>query len=96
MQTRTFDDKAFMSDPNKWPCWPFLPVKRYTAQAGPGPVCGLILAVEGQMTTVYFASMFRTEGRVGELTTDFIKNEAIKRTVYEDIDKLLADGWIVD
>jgi len=79
-------DREMMSDPTTWPNWPLLPVKRYEDN---DIECAVIRAVQGQMTWVVCVSFW---GLVDKSET----LEGAKVLKYESLDKLLADGWVVD
>jgi hypothetical protein len=86
--------KEFMLDPNQWPNWPVLPVKRYDGTKPSGfPECAVMVACEGLLTTVFMANMY---GLVGESVGAMIRDLEVKRVEYADIDALLDDGWRVD
>lgn len=78
------DDKKMMETPADWPMWPKLPLKRLHPVTGFIQL-GVMVAVEDQLTTVFTVSLFE------EINT----NETPK-IVYDDIDALLADNWVVD
>lgn len=85
-------EKALMQDPDDWPCWPMLPVKRYSTKEGSWPETGLMIAKSnvagGVEPTVYMLNLF------GEHTIkEFIE---CKKHKYESLDALVDDGWIVD
>jgi hypothetical protein len=76
-----YDHKAMMLDPNRWPQWPVLPVKQF----GSGfPECGVMVESDGIQPKVYLTNLFALD----------LANAEVKE--YEDIDELLADGWVVD
>lgn len=94
------DDREFLLTPTAWRRWPFAPVKRVNKTTTRMEL-GLIIAMEGQTTTVYIANLFENGDRVGELRKDFIDNPTYSpdkgtKYVYNTIDELLADGWVVD
>lgn len=83
MTNRTHDQhKAFIQDPDQWPRWPHLPLKRKGSYdigylyGDPPP--------SGQPITVHVGGNIYHPGL-----------EATKK-VYEDVDAMLDDGWIVD
>lgn len=89
-------DRKFMQNPNQWPNWPVLPVKRYTPGAV-GPGCGFILAVENHMTVVFDGMIF--DPRATEAATGAIQARdlsTVPHHKYDDVDALLDDGWMVD
>jgi hypothetical protein len=88
-----FDHKAFMEDPEKWPSWPLLPVKRYTEKPRGGlnlPDCALLyddLSRTGVAPTVYLENLFTA-------TPESMKTA--EKIEYQDFADLIADGWVVD
>lgn len=76
-------DLRFLQDPNLWPAWPFLPLKRYNATGG-WPEFGYVVAVKGQLTSIRKGNMFGA------------KSDDPVTWVYETPEALLADGWEVD
>lgn len=88
------EDKAFISNPDKWPYWPALPVKRYDkTKPGSFPECGLILA--DTLTRVYHnVSVFGLDEKPGKTWSEKLKD--VPTTDYLNLDALLADGWVVD
>lgn len=85
-----FDHKAMISDPDRWPCWPFLPVKK---RGNPPSISGKTLGllcyteefVERKKVVVYHVYLF-----------DVIDLTACPTTEYASIDDLVAAGWEVD
>ncbi len=79
--TEPHDDLSFIKDPNQWPQWPQLPVKRYVN----GMEVGVIIEVRtGVEPVVYLKNLYT------RFTDDTPK------LTYGSIDELLADGWMVD
>lgn len=77
------DHAAMIADEDRWPCWPRLPVKRYTDNSA-WPEIGVVIA--GEKTTVRLATLFDDKATLLAATTK----------VYPSIDAMLIDGWIVD
>jgi hypothetical protein len=77
---------AMMQEPNRWPKWPVLPVKRRHDKGG--PECGLM--IEGR-PTVYIANMFTLTP--GALMPQLETTQSFGYPSYND---LVNDGWIVD
>jgi hypothetical protein len=82
-----------MQAPNRWPTWPFLPVLR------------LLPDGSKQLGVLYDAR--HASGRMGYSSTVFLQNlfllPAVEakllsgpRCVYDSLDALLDDGWLVD
>ena len=91
-----FNDKAFIANPGKWPNWPLLPVKRHTKDRS-GPECGILIDNQPigdkldpehkSLRTIFLTSMFALK------KTDL---KTVEKKEYESVEKMLADGWIVD
>jgi hypothetical protein len=78
-------ERQMMLDPMRWPCWPWLPVKRYSETPGQPPDCALIYAddtVDGQPVTL-FEHPYKTK-RPDRLET------------FANVDAMLDAGWVVD
>jgi len=52
------DDKAMMSNPDTWPMWPFLPVKREQPDSVVYET-GVMIAIKEQRTTVFLINFWR-------------------------------------
>ena len=80
-----------MRDRGNWPMWPVLPVKRPSTTGYGFPDCGLMVAWEGNLTTVFHASMF-------ELKSGAFKEVfgSLPHTRYTDYEAILDAGWVVD
>ena len=81
---KEFDHLAMMKNPNNWPQWPILPIKRPDKQHG--MECAIMYA-EGK-PVIYFVNMW-------ELSKETKWSELPKK-IYESFESLLADGWVVD
>jgi hypothetical protein len=79
-------DMEMMSSPIEWPYWPRLPVKRSDPKWEGQIEVGVMMAVEGHLTTVFLQSMYSTID---------MKDES-KKIVYADVKAIQADGWVVD
>ena len=92
-QREEFDHVTFIKDPVRWPCWPLLPVKKYTSQVS-FPTVGLVFAIQGySLHTVYETNMFdlcHDGDNMQEKLAKVTKHE------YESVEAMVADGWIVD
>lgn len=89
MQKVNFDNKKMMMDPDSWPCWPYLPVKRKNYSLKDKNL-GLLTADGGkEEKTIYHVYLFALPKTLQE----FLNSPT---TVYPNIDELLADGWVVD
>jgi hypothetical protein len=77
-------DLQMMKTPDIWPMWPRLPLKKRNLETGQVDV-GLIMAVEGMLTTVWHVTMFET-----------VTPDVTPHMVYESYEAITDDGWIVD
>lgn len=75
----------FMRDPNEWPRWPLLPMKRRGAR-GQFPDCGFL--VTGQGPVIHRAAIYQVE--VGTRWDSF------SREMYESFERLYDSGWEID
>lgn len=87
MDVKEKPDYSFVLNPQKWPNWPFLPMKRYV-QNKHLPEFGVIMTRMG-LSTIFDANLF-----------DLPKTEegwkALKHKKYSSVEEMLQDGWIVD
>jgi len=88
----TMDDRGMILDPEFWPRWPLLPVKRYP-KAG-GMECGFLVAAENVRWTVFLESIYGL-AKYGQSLKE-VAEKIPNKIEYADLDALLADGWIVD
>lgn len=88
------DDAAFIRNPDDWPVWPYLPVKKSgRVELGIdnktiGILCCTDELVNKGQPTVYHVYLF-----------DLPKKGALKdapKTDYPTVEAMLADGWVVD
>jgi hypothetical protein len=84
--------KKMMENPDLWPVWPVLPVKRHTNDSS-WPETGVIMAVKDWMTTVCILNMFSIPSGTSVLE---VRKMASKEYMYDSVDALLDDGWVVD
>jgi len=86
------DDKQMMMEHQGWPLWPFLPVKKRSDKPGEWPTCGVITVDDDGKNTV--PTVY--EQSVDEIARDgvFDKRKVLRK--YENIDSMVADGWVVD
>jgi hypothetical protein len=82
-------DEKMMADPEQWPRWPCLPLKKLGPR-GQMPEHGFLLAQEGMLTTVHIGSIFSVE-RVNEAARGVGKSIA-----YPSTGAIVAAGWLVD
>ncbi len=74
--------RSMMLDPERWPAWPFLPLKRYVE--GAGLDVAVLAAAPRDGRTVAFAV-----GNMFDRTT-------VERVEKRTVESVLADGWVVD
>jgi hypothetical protein len=79
------DDLAMMRDPDRWPVWPQLPIKRN--KDGAPLELGRLLNTSLKDDTV--APIVR----LGTIFEPWSNAETIE---YPDLEAVVADGWIVD
>jgi hypothetical protein len=77
-------DKAFILQPNNWPMWPFLTLKRYNAQNE--LQVGFLVDAASERNTVFLGNLFTTKGQT----------DGLEKIRYICLDALLSDGWKVD
>jgi hypothetical protein len=79
-----FNDLEFVRNPNDWPMYPYLPLKRRGHLNNTGFICA-----DGASRTIYLANIFAVmEGEVEIANTEKI--------IYSSLEELLKDGWMVD
>lgn len=87
-KTRTLDDAQMIRDPDRWPAWPFLPLKRRDNSLESKNLA--VLCADGKDTyTLYHVYLFDLPK-----SPEGWKNSP--QTTYASIEALLQDGWIVD
>lgn len=77
-----------MKDPNKWVCWPILPMKKVVRKSELQD-SGFMLATGEPI--VYLKNMYDLKGGT---VKDIMKNTPSK--TYESFDAILDGGWVVD
>lgn len=85
------DDKAMMSSPDRWPRWPWLPMKRHVNGHSDLDL-GLLHAdaFPDQPCKIYKGNLFEGKLHYFPLADQAFWSE------YPNFDAVLADGWIVD
>lgn len=81
------EDAEMIANPDRWPAWPILPVKR---RGWMDDDCNLgVVLDEGTRSTVYHVNICdlpkTQEGWIGAA-----------KTHYATVEAMLKDGWIVD
>ncbi len=79
-------DKLIIRDPNKWPQWPYLPVKKHLRYE---LKCGVIIEDGAKDVTIYMTNLFNLPKTSAEF-------KALPQVKYNSVDELLNDGWEVD
>jgi hypothetical protein len=81
--------REFLADPNKWPNWPYLPMKKYPKGGVGNSVLGIVVEGVDLKSVVYETNLFSLpktpEGWV-----------ALPKHEYITLQALMNDGWIVD
>jgi hypothetical protein len=83
----------FLTNPKRWPVWPFLPLVRHTS-AGEDD-CGLLCDMEnwhglaGHRCTVFVTNLFL----LPETLDEFLD---LPKEVFDTFEELLEAGWRVD
>ena len=82
-------DKQFIESPNKWPRWPFCPMRKRDEKEHFSFRIGLLVETgePNWKSTIYLD--------VNMYNQDMNLKEAEKKT-YSSVDEMQADGWIVD
>ena len=88
MTNRQTEDIEMIRDPNRWPNWPFLPMKQYTNDSE-YIRCRILTPAEEGGYNMYNANLFRLPDNPEELKKTFVKHYALAEAV-------VLDGWIVD
>lgn len=88
------DDKQMIENPNRWPFWPVLPIKRRRALDRPEvavitPDYPAIVIHVGLYEVDRVKLVIHQLNRGGDV-------EGARITKYTDVDALLDDGWVVD
>jgi hypothetical protein len=79
---------AMISDPSRWPCWPFLPLKRPKAGGTWPPDMGLLWAGSGGLT-VHACNLLVVPPTAAEF-------RSLPSQTYASAEEMLDDGWLVD
>lgn len=85
------DDLKMMQDPNLWPAWPRLPMKRYPD----GPMeTGVLIENMAAYEYLWMPGVSALEHISGEM----IRREAIRfrRDNVAKLQEILDDGWMID
>lgn len=79
------EDLQMMQDPDEWPYWPQLPLKRRFRDKPrkPGPMYGFLVAIP-ELRPIVFV------GLIGAV------QENRPTIEYSSFEELLEDGWLVD
>ena len=84
----TFNDLEMMKDPYKWPCWPFLPLKRRNHDLSSKNL-GILLDDGKKTRTIYHVYLYA-------LPTTSEGWRTAPQTIYESEEAIRQDGWVVD
>ena len=80
----------FLKDPDRWPLWPLLPIKR--SRPKQGPECALMFA--SGKPEVIFGDLYALDSRPGESYSE--KFAGLQRKEYPTFEAMVADGWRPD
>lgn len=90
-ETKNRDDRAFIEDPDNWPQWPLLPMKRIDSNQR--LECAFIVSGDSGVK-LYRGNIFAIYERPGNTLAEKLTDVPIYK--YESVDALLADGWVID
>lgn len=82
------EDREFMLNPELWPMWPALSVKRRKPGGG-WPDLGILLDSHASEPTVYLTTLH-------DLVVNENALEVCTKETFKDVDEMLQAGWIVD
>lgn len=77
-------DLEFIADPDRWPMWPLLPLKRHKA-GETTPECVVCIRTE-EGWPIFNVNPWRLP--------DYLEEHLIK--TYASAEEVVADGWVVD
>jgi len=81
------EDKKMILSPELWPKGPILPMTRLDGSKNFGKELGIIF--KGDLNIVRLTDMFSVPQTAHELNR-------VPCIIYDSIDAMLADGWVVD
>ena len=84
-------DLAQMQNPDEWPLWPLLPIKR-SVKGGSWPETALLFA-NGEPVVIK-GDLYQLDKRPG--TTYAEKFAGLEKQAYLSFEAMVADGWRVD
>jgi hypothetical protein len=88
-------DLEMIENPNRWPNWPVLPVKRPRLKDDTGfPQLGVIFEVPAQRYTVHVLNMIMFAEAPADQHEKLLREA--EKFAYPDAAAMLADGWVVD
>lgn len=87
----THDDRSLILNVSSWPRWPYLPMKRRAKTTGEWP--DLAVLFDRHPPDRSGALMFPVT-----LHIEYIAGRPVQQQSksYDDVEAILADGWIVD
>jgi hypothetical protein len=77
-------DREWLLQPNLWPKWPVCPLKKTDGS------CALVFGDPAKMGNTWHV-WFVPNANIWHMD-----DETIRKGSYEPLDKILADGWVVD
>jgi hypothetical protein len=90
------EDREMILRPVEWPRWPTLPVKRFVEHE---LKCGFIVAEHSdpaKPVTIYESSIYNLPNGCKTWGDVLAGIPEEKRRRYDNVDAMLADGWMVD
>lgn len=90
-EKRREEDQALILDPDQWPNWPILPIKR-RVEGESWPELAFINGIGANEPKLMV--IFENMHRYSEMTNE--QRKACRIEVYDGVNSLLDDGWMVD
>lgn len=79
---------AMMLNPDKWPLWPFLPLKNLKEREGGWPKPAVLYSPYTKNNTLYLHE--------GKSLHDKLNSSEAKKVTKEELREMIAAGWVVD
>lgn len=97
----TMDDELMIASPKLWPLWPLLPLKnpKRFSEHGFGDMG--VITPDYPHTILHDISPFLTPTSVAELIIKQLSSVdgtvlGVESELYDSVEEMLADGWVVD
>lgn len=81
----TIADLSMMKSPNRWPCWPMLPLKHAMRKSDGMPLIGFLFESNKYKYTVFVGNML-----------DAKNISKMPREEFKSYEEVVAAGWVVD